>query len=106
MLYEVITILSERDAEVLARIIMNVTLPALILLTFSRLSLDASLLWLPIIGLLCGLALCLSCLVLFRGAERSRRGLLTMALPGANMGLFAYPLVEGIWGENGLKYIA
>jgi len=98
-------VLSLQDADALARIIMNVTLPALILLTFSRLELDASLIWLPVIGLVSGLVLSAGSLLWFRGAERSRRGLLGMALPGANMGLFAYPLVEGIWGAEGLKYL-
>ena len=99
-------ILTENDAEVLARIILNVTMPALILTTFSRLTLEPSLLLLPVIGLFNGIFICVSSMLLFRGAERNRRGLLAMALPGANMGLFAYPLVEGIWGEAGLKYIA
>ena len=27
-----------------------------------------------------------------------------MIVPGFNIGLFAYPLVEGIWGQEGIKY--
>ncbi|WP_337033494.1 hypothetical protein [Paenibacillus illinoisensis] len=30
--------------------------------------------------------------------------MLAMMVPGLNIGLFAYPLVEGIWGEEGIKY--
>ncbi len=30
--------------------------------------------------------------------------MLGMMVPGFNIGLFAYPLVEGIWGKEGLKY--
>ncbi len=30
--------------------------------------------------------------------------MLTMMIPGFNIGMFAYPLVEGIWGKEGLKY--
>ena len=29
-----------------------------------------------------------------------------MCVIGLNMGNFAYPLVQGIWGEIGIKYIA
>jgi len=32
--------------------------------------------------------------------------MLTMLVSGFNIGLFAYPLVEGIWGKEGIQYFA
>src|SRR5699024_12867326 len=40
----------------------------------------------------------------FRNKDRETKGMLTMLIPGFNIGLFAYPLVEGIWRKEGIKY--
>src|SRR5690625_4631827 len=41
-----------------------------------------------------------------KNENRSLKGMLLMMLPGMNVGLFAFPLVEGIWGAEGIKYFA
>ena len=45
-------------------------------------------------------------IITFRKEQRSTRGMLSMVLPGLSVGLFAYPLVEAIWGNEGVKYFA
>jgi predicted permease len=39
--------------------------------------------------------------LLFKSQTKRLRGLLTMASGGFNLGLFAFPLIEGIWGPQG-----
>ena len=92
------------DGEALARAVFNITLPALIISTFSTISIDVELLLLAVIGLGYGAGMALLGVSLFRRADRRMRGLYGMLLPGFNIGLFAYPLVEAVWGQEGLKY--
>ncbi len=40
----------------------------------------------------------------FKKERRKVKGMMMMIVPGFNIGLFAYPLVEGIWGQEGIKY--
>ncbi|MBD2848050.1 AEC family transporter [Paenibacillus sp. IB182496] len=94
----------EQDGEGLARIVFNVTLPALILSTFHEVVMDRALILLVASGFLYGVLTALLGLAVFRKQPRRVRGMLAMMVPGVNVGLFAYPLVEGIWGQEGLKY--
>lgn len=97
-------ILKEEDGETLARIIFNVTLPCLILATFSVITIEPALIWLIVISALYGTGIALFGVYAFRGEHRTKRGMKAMLLPGFNIGLFAYPIVEATWGQEGLKY--
>ncbi|CQR47912.1 Membrane transport protein [Paraliobacillus sp. PM-2] len=97
-------ILKETDGEVLARLIFNVTLPALIIVTFHDIVMEASLFLLVALGIIVGLILGIIGIIFFDKEQKSTKGMLAMMVPGYNIGLFAYPLVEGIWGEEGIKY--
>jgi Predicted permeases len=98
--------LTEKEGESIAQLIFNITLPALVINVFSTLPLQPQLALLPVLGFVVNGVLCLSILFIFRKHDRKIRGMMGMALPGANIGLFAYPLVEAIWGKQGLTYVA
>ncbi|GGH84533.1 putative permease [Pullulanibacillus pueri] len=97
-------ILKAKDGEGLSRIVFNLTLPALIVVTFSDFVIDPSLLLLIASCFLFGLLVAAIGLFVFRNEPRKIKGMVCMMVPGFNIGLFAYPLVEGIWGEKGIKY--
>lgn len=97
-------VITERDGEGLSRIIFNVTLPALIIISFTDITIEPSLFLLIIIGALYGVMMAFIGIFVFRKEERPTRGMLTMLLAGLNIGLFAYPLVNGIWGKQGIQY--
>jgi len=97
-------ILKERDGEGLSRLVFNLTLPALIIVTFHELAMDRSLILLILSGLVYGLFASALGLIVFRHYPRETKGMLVMMVPGLNIGLFAYPLVEGIWGTEGIKH--
>lgn len=99
-----INIISEQDGESLSRIIFNITLPCLIIATFSSIRIEPSLLLLIIIGIAYGLFITALGLYGFRKEDRNKRGMLSMLLPGFNIGMFAFPLIEAVWGHEGLKY--
>ncbi|WP_278279579.1 MULTISPECIES: AEC family transporter [Clostridium] len=98
-------LIKEADGDGMARILFNVTLPALIIDTFNSMKLDSSLIILTIIGAIYGLAMSFLGVFIFRKAPQNVRGALSMVVPGFNVGLFAYPIIEAIFGKPGLKYI-
>lgn len=99
-----INLIREQDGEGISRLIFNFTLPALVIVTFSSIKVEGSLLLLPIINIVFCCAVVLISLFIFKKEPRVRKGMMCMTSAGFNIGLFAYPLVESIWGQEGLKY--
>lgn len=97
-------ILKAQDGEGLSRIIFNITLPSLIIVTFHDIRIDTSLFILVIVAIIAGFILAFIGILVFRKEQNNTKGMLIMMIPGYNVGLFAYPLVEGIWGAEGIKY--
>lgn len=99
-----VSLIKESDGEAVSRIIFNLTLPSLVISTFSTMKIDTSLLLVPLISMVYGFFMAGLAVVFFRKESAKNRGMVSMLLPGFNIGLFAYPLVESIWGQEGLKY--
>ncbi len=99
-------IISEENGKIIAKLIINVTLPSLILYIISTIEIDPSLLLLPVICLGYSLIVVGIGWVLFKKAPTPIKGIILMTIIGFNIGLFAYPLIEGIYGSRGLQYIA
>lgn len=99
-----LNLIKEKDGEGISRIIFNFTLPSLVISTFSTIKVESSLILMPIINMIyCGL-IASAALFIFRKESRKNIGELSMTSAGFNIGLFAYPLVESLWGVEGLKY--
>ncbi|MHA1292460.1 MAG: AEC family transporter [Promethearchaeota archaeon] len=101
-----LNIVSEKDGKILAKIILNVTLPALIFTIVPNIELNSSLILLPLICIIYCTFVIMICFILFKNVPPEIKGLLLMCVIGFNIGLFAYPLIQGIWGKEGLQYIA
>lgn len=97
-------IIREREGEGMTRIVLNVTLPSLIIVSFSDMSIQPSLFFLSLFAVVYGGMMALIGLYAFRNETSQTRGMMAMMLPGFNIGLFAFPLVEGIWGADGMKH--
>jgi malate permease and related proteins len=99
-------VLGEEDVRSLVRLVFTVTLPALVVHSLGRAQLEPSLGLLPVIAVTYGVGMAaLAVLVIFRGRDRKERGQAAMLVPGMNIGLFAYPFVEGVLGTGALKYL-
>jgi hypothetical protein len=48
----------------------------------------------------------ISGIILFRKEPKNIKGLMIMTIIGFNVAHFSFPLIEGIWGEQGLQIIA
>lgn len=99
-------LVTAKDGEALSRVVLNITLPALILHTFGSFTVDRALAILPVVCVVFSLAMAAISFRSFRMEPPEKRGLLTISAMGFNIGLFAFPLVEGVWGAEGLRYIA
>ncbi|SHN35916.1 AEC family transporter [Gracilibacillus kekensis] len=97
-------LVKEKDGEAIARIVFNLTLPCLIIVTFSDIEFTASLFYLIVIAFVYGLVNGFMAIYIFRNHTKDIKGTFSMMVPGLNIGLFAYPLVEGLFGFEGLKY--
>ena len=101
-----LNIVKTEDSGVLSSIILNITLPALVIKTFSTVEIDFALGILPLINIAYGAIMVLVALLAFRKEKRQTRGVMSMVLPGMNIGIFMYPLAEFIWGQDAVRYFA
>lgn len=69
-------------------------------------TIEPKLLWLSLICIVYGVILLFFTKTIFKREVRPNQGIFVISLLGFNIGLFAYPFVETIWGTKGLKYIA
>jgi malate permease and related proteins len=99
-----LNLVKEEDGDGISRIIFNITLPALVINTFSTIKITHSLILLPFILIVYSFFIAFLGIFVFKKESPSNKGALSMTSVGFNIGLFAYPLVEALWGKEGLKY--
>ncbi|WP_139892859.1 AEC family transporter [Bacillus sp. D386] len=97
-------ILKESDGEVISRIIFNITLPSLVIVSLQTSTITVSLLGITLIVILYGILSTIVAYFVFRNETREIKGTFMMLASGYNVGLFAFPLVEAFWGTEGLLY--
>ncbi|MHA1148524.1 MAG: AEC family transporter [Promethearchaeota archaeon] len=101
-----LNLITEEEGKGIAKLIINITLPALVLDVITSLNLNPELFLLFFISFIYSLFVLSFGLIIFRNYPREIKGILLMTIIGFNIGLFAYPLIEGIWGLEGLQHIA
>lgn len=99
-------VLSIEHGKSLSRIILNITLPALILQTISKIDLDFSLFLAPLICFFHSLGVTVLSGFLFKNEFDKTKGLSRMCSVGFNVGLFAYPIISVLFGSHGLSAMA
>ncbi|MBY9020936.1 MAG: AEC family transporter [Candidatus Lokiarchaeota archaeon] len=101
-----LNLLKEKDGDTIARIIFNVTLPAVILKFTTTIQFDLTLILLPVIGITYGFVMAILASLLFRNNPSQIKGAMIMTSIGFSVAIFFFPLVEGIWGQIGMQYVA
>ena len=99
-------IASEENGKFLARLAFYVTLPAVIFTTITSMTISKEILAYPIIIWLFSLIVWGVTFLLVRNRPITEKGLFFITTIGFNVHNFAFPLVEGIWGLQGLHLIA
>jgi len=91
----------ESDFQVLSKIALKITLPAAVVVSFSRAQWDTSMLYITLIGICCGVVYMLVAALVNLRASREQRAFDVLNLPGYNIGLFAMPFISGFLGSMG-----
>jgi malate permease and related proteins len=97
-------LITEKDGKIISKFLMHTTFPALLLVSMIRIKLEPQFFLIPLITLIYGVILLAIAWFVFKKSPNSMRGLLLMASSGFNAGLFAFPIIEGIWGHDALIY--
>lgn len=88
----------KEDGSVLAVLVMNLTLSSFVIVNLSGVEIDASLIMLPIIMIIYAVIAKFLAILLFLKYNNQIRGSVGMMASAFNIGLFAYPLVEQMFG--------
>ncbi|MCP9770750.1 AEC family transporter [Lacihabitans sp. LS3-19] len=96
--------ITEKEGKVLSKFLMHTTFPALMIISTAKVKLEPTLFLLPFLCVSMGVVMISSAFYIFKGLESKLRGVLTMGSGGLNVGLFGFPLIEGIWGTEALVF--
>ncbi|MCM3508787.1 MULTISPECIES: AEC family transporter [Staphylococcus] len=99
-----INYLKATDSKVLSTLVLNVTLPSLVIVNLNSADLNMSFSILPIMMIVYGIVAKIIVIWFFRKYSNQMRGSVGMMTGSMNIGLFAYPLVNAIWPEKGMVY--
>jgi SAM-dependent methyltransferase len=97
-------IISEENGKVIAKLVFNITLPSVIFRTIVSITITPELFFLVLIPIIYASILFLIAYIFLRNKELSVKGLSLMSVMGFNVVHLAFPLIQGIWGQEGLKY--
>ncbi len=94
------------SSKVLSWIVMHVTFPASILSSLPASELNPEYFFLPLISIFFAFSSLAIGLVLFRNLSPEYKGLMLMGSIGINIGLFAFPMIEAVYGPQGAQVAA
>lgn len=97
-----IGVLHEDDFMVLSKIVIRITTPAAIAVSFAGKDIDLSLLSLILLGFGSGVVLILAGWLLNIGKGKQQQAFEMLNLPGYNIGNFSLPFVQGFLGPTGI----
>ncbi len=100
--------LSEKDGSLFSKLIINVTLPLVIIEAITSVRLQVSLLFLTILGATAASLILVSGIFFFSKMDLPKRSYasLSLTLCGLNLAIFAYPFADAMWSSKGLTYMA
>ena len=97
-----IGVLSKEDGVALARVILNLTLPCAILVSFRSFVFEWSYMMIPALSFAANSLMILIGFLMTRNSSRDDRIFYMMELPAYNIGNFTLPFVSGILGASGV----
>lgn len=92
----------EKDFDVISTIVLKVTLPAAIIVSFNGSTIDFSMLFIILLGLGCGILYMLLAFLLGHRKPRDELAFDVVNMPGYNIGNFTLPFVQSFLGPAGV----
>jgi malate permease and related proteins len=96
--------ISELEGKTISKLLMHSTFPALLFLSMSRANLEVALAALPFVAIITGAVMLVVAWFVVKSYPNSQRGVLMMGVGAFNTGLFGFPIIEGLFGKEGLGY--
>lgn len=97
-----IGLFKDSDFSVLSKIVLKITLPAVIITNFANKELDPSMFIFTLLSILFGVIYILLGFVLNIGKTKEQRAFEILNFPGYNIGCFALPFVQSFLGPAGM----
>ena len=97
-----IGVLTKEDGVAIARVILNITLPCAILVSFRTFEFEWSYMSIPLISFAANWLMLLAGYMISRRGSRDERIFYMLELPAYNIGNFTLPFVSGILGATGV----
>ncbi len=95
-------ILSKEDGVALARVILNLTLPCAIIVSFRTFVFEWSYMMIPAISLGANILMLVAGYMISRNMDRNSKVFYMLELPAYNIGNFTLPFVSGLLGASGV----
>lgn len=96
--------ITEKEGKTISKFLMHTTFPALMIVSTARVQLDSSLLLIPLFCIVfCSIMIAVAW-IWFAKYPNDLRGVLTMGAGGLNVGLFGFPIIEGLFGKEAMVY--
>jgi malate permease and related proteins len=96
--------ITEKEGKTISKFLMHTTFPALMIVSTARVKLDSSLLLIPLFCIIfCSIMIAVAW-IWFAKYPNDLRGVLTMGAGGLNVGLFGFPIIEGLFGKEAMVY--
>lgn len=92
------------DFRILSNIVLRITLPAAIIISFNEVEISAALLTIALVGVVVNVIGLVVGLFLYRGRGNTWEAFGMLNLPGYNIGSFAVPYVSGFLGPQAIVY--
>lgn len=96
--------ITEKEGKTISKFLMHTTFPALMIISTARVKLDSSLLLIPLFCIVFCSIMIVVAWIWFAKYPNDLRGILTMGAGGLNVGLFGFPLIEGLFGKEAMVY--
>lgn len=96
--------ITEKEGKVISKFLMHTTFPALMIISIAKVKLQFQLFLLPFLCIGLGLVMMFLAKLLFKNLPDKKRAVFLMGAGGSNVGLFGFPLIEGIWGPAAMVY--
>ncbi|MGF6906940.1 AEC family transporter [Fusobacterium sp. PH5-44] len=97
-----IKLFGEDEYRTLVKILMKITLPAIIVASFSSAEVDFSLIYVTLVCVAVTLTYLFFGYILTRGKDKETQNLYMINFPGYNIGNFSLPFVAGFLGKTGI----
>lgn len=96
--------ITEKEGKTISKFLMHTTFPALMIVSTARVKLDASLFLIPLFCIVFCTIMIAVAWIWFAKYPNDLRGVLTMGAGGLNVGLFGFPIIEGLFGKEAMVY--